>query len=131
MSKVPPSPIGMGSRLSPPQPPFAPSSLSDRRSLASAEGASGSGGGGDESPSPKMQRLGLAQAQGPGKNGIRAVFRIGITDGSGSGVGGTGSEGSVGSGGEKKDGERVAAGVSIRYYYSHGPVFYIRLIMPI
>ncbi|KIM80296.1 hypothetical protein PILCRDRAFT_822785, partial [Piloderma croceum F 1598] len=105
----------MGSRPSPPQPPFAPSSLGDRRSLASAEGASGSGHGGDESPSPKMQGLGLAQAQGPGKKRYSSSFskRYSVTGGSGSGVGGgggTGSEGSVGSGGEKKDGERVAVG---------------------
>ncbi|KAH7915511.1 autophagy-related protein 13-domain-containing protein [Hygrophoropsis aurantiaca] len=41
-SRVPPSPIGMANR---PSPPFAPSSLGDRRSLASAEG--------DDSSSPK------------------------------------------------------------------------------
>jgi hypothetical protein len=51
-----------------------------------------------------------------GKNGIRAVFRALLAGGSV---------------GEKKDGERVAVGVSICYYYSHGPVLYIRLVMPI
>ena len=90
--RVPPSPIGMGNRPSPPQPPFAPSSLSDRRSLASAEGASGSGGGGDESPSPKMQGLGLAQAQGPGKKRCSSSFSS-VTGGSGSGVGSGGGTG--------------------------------------
>jgi hypothetical protein len=33
-----------------------------------------------------------------------------------------------GVGGEKKDRERVAVGVSICYYYPHGPVFYILFI---
>jgi hypothetical protein len=37
----------------------------------------------------------------------------------------------VGSGGEEKDGERVAVGVSIRYYDSRGPAFYIRLVIPL
>ena len=48
--------IGIDSRPSPPQPPFTPSTFCDRRSSASAEGASGShsGRGGAKSPSPKM-----------------------------------------------------------------------------
>jgi hypothetical protein len=77
-----------------------------------------------------MQRSGLAQTQGPGKKRYSSRFSS-VTGGSGSGVGGTGSEGSVGSGGEKKDGKHVAIGVSICHYYPRGPVFYIRLIMPI
>jgi hypothetical protein len=39
--RVAPSPTGIDSRPFPPQSPFAPSSLGDRRLLASAEGASG------------------------------------------------------------------------------------------
>lgn len=84
-SKVPPSPIGAGSKASP---PFAPSSLGDRRSLASAEG---------DDPSPKM----------PARKRWSSSFTHRYTK-----SGGAGSEGSAGSGErERKDSERV--GVSI------------------
>lgn len=85
-NKLPPSPIGAGSRQSP---PFQPSSLGDRKSILS----------GDEEPSPKL----------PGQRRWSSSFRHRYTT-----SGGLGSDGSTGSGErERKDGERV--GVSVNY----------------
>ncbi|KIJ16059.1 hypothetical protein PAXINDRAFT_168678 [Paxillus involutus ATCC 200175] len=77
-SRVPPSPIG----VSRPSPPFAPSSLGDRRSLASAEG---------EDTSPRI----------PTRKRYSSSFghRYAAS-------GGAASDGSPGSGGERKDGSR-------------------------
>ncbi|KAG6331042.1 hypothetical protein ID866_8048 [Astraeus odoratus] len=95
-SRVPPSPIRMemGGR---PSPPFAPSSLSDRRSLASAEGVAvavgepgSSSAGGDNTntttTSPKI----------PQRKRYSSSFGHRYTS-SGAGGAGTGSEGSPGS----------------------------------
>ena len=84
--RVPPSPIGMGSR---PSPPFAPSSLGDRRSLTSAEGTSD-------------DRIPVARKRYSSSFGHRYAAS-----------GGAGSEGSAGSG-DRRDNERV--GVSVRYH---------------
>ncbi|KAH7929214.1 hypothetical protein BV22DRAFT_1102631 [Leucogyrophana mollusca] len=80
-SRVPPSPIGMANR---PSPPFAPSSLGDRRSLASAEG---------EESSPKV----------PPRKRYSSSFghRYAAT-------GGAGSDGSAGSA-DRREGERVGS----------------------
>ncbi|KAF9219119.1 hypothetical protein BS17DRAFT_438351 [Gyrodon lividus] len=77
-SRVPPSPIG----VSRPSPPFAPSSLGDRRSLASAEG---------EDTSPRL----------PPRKRYSSSFGHRYA-----GSGGATSDGSAGSAGERKDSER-------------------------
>ena len=85
-NKLPPSPIGAGSRHSP---PFQPSSLGDRRSLPS----------GDEEPSPRLR----------GQKRWSSSFQHRYPKSSG-----VGSDGSTGSGErERKDSERV--GVSVNY----------------
>lgn len=87
-SRVPPSPIGIGNR---PSPPFPPSSLGERRSPASGDG---------DDPS-------RSQVPVPVRKRYSSSFghRYAAT-------GGAGSDGSAGSG-ERRDGERV--GVSHRY----------------
>ncbi|KAH7890632.1 autophagy-related protein 13-domain-containing protein [Phlebopus sp. FC_14] len=84
-SRVPPSPIAPGR----PSPPFAPSSLGDRRSLTSAEGE-------DSSPSRPPPRKRYSSSFG---------HRYAAS-------GGAGSEGSPGSAGERKEGERERQGAS-------------------
>ena len=98
----PPSPIGAGAKLpSPiaphrPSPPFAPSSLGDRRSLASVEGVGGTGTpASDGSPKPNAKRY-------------SSTFGHRYTA-----SGGAGSEGSAGSG--ARDPERVVT-VCILHY---------------
>lgn len=118
-SRVPPSPIGAGAGVgglgaisgagSRPSPPFAPSSLSDRRSLASADGV-GVGVGGDAggdatsvNTSPKIptrkrysSSFGHRYVASGGSTGSGGSGG-GYIGGVGSGTGGPGSEGSPGS----------------------------------
>ena len=104
-SRVPPSPIGGGAGASygvgigggagssRPSPPFAPSSLSDRRSLTSADGVSTAVGdtGGDANTSPKI----ATRKRYSSSFGHRYAASGGSTGSAG--AGGPGSEGSTGS----------------------------------
>ncbi|CAL1710854.1 unnamed protein product [Somion occarium] len=91
----PPSPIGIGGKLplpvTPfrPSPPLGPSSLGDRRSLASAEGVVASGTTGDASPRPSGKRYSSSFGHRYANSG------------------GAGSEGSAGSG--ARDQERPSS----------------------
>ena len=115
----------MGGR---PSPPFAPSSLGDRRSLASAEGA------GDESPSPQMQGLGLGTGTGTGtgKKRYSSSFTKRYSASAAGGGGAAGSEGSTGSGERNMGGERVAVSVvpspGSRYYFRGSRIFFPEVV---
>ncbi|KAL4063866.1 autophagy-related protein 13-domain-containing protein [Scleroderma citrinum] len=104
-SRVPPSPIGAGASTRP-SPPFAPSSLSDRRSLASADGVD---------PGDAATNTGGSVGSG-GSGGAGSVGGTG-GGGAGGGVGlggtGMGSEESPGSTGVISIATAANAGVGI------------------
>lgn len=98
-SRVPPSPMGMGNR---PSPPFAPSSLGDKRSITNPEGV----GTSEET----------ARVTVPARKRYSSSFGHRYAPSAGGG-----SEGSAGSAGRGEAGERV--GVSVRYFRHHSPFF--------
>ncbi|KAK7689353.1 hypothetical protein QCA50_007144 [Cerrena zonata] len=102
-SRAPPSPISIGGKVplssTPhrPSPPYAPSSLGDRRSLASAEGAQLSGTPAESSPASRRSAKRYSSSFG---------HRYAAT-------GGAGSEGSAGSGARDQDRPPSASFLSV------------------
>ncbi|KAL4079882.1 autophagy-related protein 13-domain-containing protein [Scleroderma yunnanense] len=99
-SRVPPSPIGAGASTRP-SPPFAPSSLSDRRSLASADGVDPGDAATNTSSSKVPTRKRYSSSFGHRYAASGGSVGSGGSGGAGSvgGTGGGGAGGGVGLGG--------------------------------